>query len=360
MGISHRDKHREDIYQQLCSQIMSGAVDDVSLRAVAAQALSHPDVSSDPVLGSMVRSFIAEREAALRASITPAEQQRLKEERSKVQQAFEPTARSDFPTREALLQNFGRLERDFDGYLAQFEEARAELVLDKMRELRHRFPVHIPASNLQRCEEQLDRLMKRAGQYRRQIEELAKQAAAAAESGDEKTAEWVRRRLEAINMLLPNLLSSQEREKLDAEISRSSQAHDTQETTRELTERQRGVAAKIKDLAGVIHRFHEIAKRLPPSDNAYRRAELNYRRAVEEIRGLNTDWLTGLVLQLETLLEDLDDPSGTMQSQLDRFIGNVRTALNGLCLEIRAWQAKGPPAPPPQPPSTEQPGSPAP
>jgi hypothetical protein len=199
--------------------------------------------------------------------------------------------------------------------------------------------------------------MKRAGQYRRQLEELAKQAAAAAESGDEKTAAWVRRRLEAINMLLPNLLSGPEREKLDAEILRCGAAHDTQETTQELLERQRGVATKIKDLAGVIHRFHEIAKRLPPSDNAYRRAELNYKKAVEEIRGLNTEWLTGLVLQLETLLEDLDDPGGAMQSQLDRFIADVRTALNGLCLEIRAWQAKGPP---PQPPSAEQPGPPAP
>ena len=97
MGISYRDKHRQDIYQQLCSQIMSGAVDDVSLRAVAARAPSHPDVNSDPVLGSMVRSFIAEREAALRASITPAEQQKLKEERSKVREAFEPDGAPRFP-----------------------------------------------------------------------------------------------------------------------------------------------------------------------------------------------------------------------------------------------------------------------
>ena len=34
-GLSYRDKHRQDIYQQLCSQIMSNAVDSSSLQAVA-------------------------------------------------------------------------------------------------------------------------------------------------------------------------------------------------------------------------------------------------------------------------------------------------------------------------------------
>lgn len=349
-GISYRDKHREDVYQQLCAEIMSSAVDESSLHSIAARALNHPDVCADPVLGSMIQSFIAQREASLRVGRTPAEKHADHEQTSKLRHAFDAGPR--FPTREELLVNFARLQRDFDAYLSQFEENRAQFVLDKMRLLRQRFPVHIPAADLQRCEEQYDRLSKRAGTYRRQIRELAEQGRQAAASGDDATAAWVIRRLQAINMLLPTLLPVPELDRLRDEISRSSATHDSEEASREMRERQRAVVQKIKELAGIIHRFHELAAKLPPEHNAYRRAEVNYRRAVEEIRRLDTEWLTGLVLQLETLLDDLDDPGGEMQSQLDRFIGNVRTALNRLCLEIRSWQAKRGPsasAPPGRP-----------
>lgn len=359
MGISYRDKHRQDIYQQLCSEIMRSAVDTTSLQAIAGRALNHPDVNADPVLASMIRAFIAQREASLRAGVTPADKQSDLEHASKLRHGFDVPTRCEYPTREALLTAFGRLQRDFDAALAQFEEARAQVTLDRMRDLRDRFPVHIPAADLQRCEEQFDRLLRRTGQYQRQIKELAAQAAAAASSGDQKTAAWVMRRLQAINTLLPTLLPPRDLEKLQAEITKSGEDHETQETTRELMERQREVAAQIKNLAGVIHRFHEISLRLPPDDNAYRRAEANYRRAVEEIRGLDTNWLTSLVLQLEALIEDLDDPTGQMQNQLDRFIASVRSALNRLCLEIRARQrarsAPRNPEPPPTRPADSSP-----
>ncbi len=345
-GVPYREKHREDIYQQLCSEIMSAAVDEASLQSVALRAMNHPDVASDGVLAAQLRSFITEREAALRAAMTPAENEALKAQRSKVHAAFEAPAWRAFPTREELLLAFGRMQREFDGYLAQFEESRARQVLERMRELRRRYPVHLPAADLQRCEEQYDQLLKRAGLYRRQIPELAARGAAAAREGDEQTAAWVLRRLQAIHTLLPNLLPLPQLEQLRGEIAQSSKLRETQEAQREFIEAQREVATKIRDLAGVIHRFHELAGKLPPEHEAYRRAEANYRRAVAEIRGLDTEWLTGLVLQLETLMEDLDDPADQVQNQLDDFIARVRTALNRLCLEIRAWQSK-PANPPP-------------
>jgi hypothetical protein len=352
-GVPYREKHREDIYQQLCSEIMSAAVDDVSLQSIALRAMNHPDVAADGVLAAQLRSFIAEREAALRAAMTPDEKETLKAQRSKLRGAFETPAWREFPTREELQLAFSRMQRVFDGYLAQFEEGRARQVLDRMRELRRRYPVHLAAACLQRCEEQYDQLLKRAGLYRRQIPELAARGAAAAHAGDEKTAAWVMRRLQAIHTLLPNLLPLAQLEPLQAQITHSSRVREAQELQREFLERQQQVAAKIRGLAGVIHRFHELSGKLPPAHEAYRRAEANYRWAVAEIRGMNTEWLSGLVLQLETFMDDLDDPAGQVQSQLDDFIARVRTALNRLCLEIRAWQGKRPPpaplggAPPP-------------
>ena len=352
-GVPYREKHRQDIYQQLCAQIMSSAVDDVSLKAVAARAMNHPDVSADSVLASMVRSFIAQREAALRSRLTPGEQQAQADDKSKLRRAFDATYAGGFPTKESLRASFSRLQREFESHVAQFEELRARQMLDRMRLMRQRFPVHLASSELQRAEEQLDQLLKRAGTYRRQLRTLAEQGAGAARTGDQVTANWVLRRLHAVHTVLPNLLPEPELEALSQSITRSGAEHDLLEVRAEFRERQREIATRIKSLTGVVHTFHQLSLRLPHTDDAYRHAETAYRRALDEIRTMNTDWLSGLVLQLESLLDDLDDPTGEMQSQCDKFIASVRTAVNRLCLEIRAFQkpkvppGPGPDAPPP-------------
>jgi hypothetical protein len=348
-GVPYRDKHRQDIFQELCSQIMSVAVDEASLRHVAARALNHPDVHADPTLAAMVRSFIAQREAVLRARLTPQEEHARTEEQSKVRRAFEDSSGGGFPTKEALRTSFSRLQHDFDALLAQFEEARARQVLDRMRTMRHRFPAHISARDLQHCEEQLDILLRRAGTYRRQIRQLAERGAEAARTGDQVTAAWIMRRLQAIHKLLPSLLPAPELEPLNRLITQQSAEHETQETREEFFGRQLQITTQIKRLAGIVHSFHQLESRLSPTDEAYQRAEANYRRALADVRNLNTDWLSGLVLELEALLDDLEDPGGEMQSQLDKFIGSVRTSLNRLCLEIRGHQ-RGPAAPGSNPP----------
>ena len=347
-GLAWRDKHRHDLYQRLCAEILRTAVDNASLDAVASRTLSHPEVAGDPMLSSMLRSFIAERDASLRAErITPGEAYERAAHASKLRSGFSQHSICDFPTREELRDTHARLQHEFDRLLAQFEVTRAEQTLDRMRDLRRRFPVHIPAADLQRSEEQYDRLLRRVAQYRRQIETLADRGADAARAGDLETAGWIARRLDAIHTLLPSLLTEQQVAALREQIDRSGAEHENEEAARELTERKHAVATRIRHLAGVVQRFHDIANRLPPEHNAYRRAEANYRHALDEIRGLDTEWLTGLVLELETLLDDLDDPTGRMHDQLDQFIANVRTALNRLCLEIRARQrSRGTPPPP--------------
>jgi hypothetical protein len=353
-GLAARDKHRQGTYQQLCAQIMREAVDTDSLQHVAARALSHPDLAGDATLAAMVRSFIAEREAALRAARrTPAEDHARQEQASKLQHAFAGAHGAEYPTRGALLGAFAQLHRDFDAYIAQFEEQRAQRTLCKMRDLRQGYPVHIPPGDLQQCEERFDRLLRRIGTYRRQLEELAGRGAAAAQAGDQKTAAWILRRLEAVHTLLPHLLPTEQLEGLRALITRSGSEHESRESALELINRERAVGNRIRNLAGVIHRFHEVARQAPRDAEAYCRAEANYRRAVEEIRALDTDWLAGLIVQLETMLADLDDPA-PLQTQLDQFIVNVRTALNRLRVEIRGIQTGGPPLPgsaPPSPPA---------
>ena len=98
------------------------------------------------------------------------------------------------------------------------------------------------------------------------------------------------------------------------------------------------MAGEIKRLGGVIYRFHRLSSKGDRTSPEYLRAEAAYRAAYEQVRQHDTSWLTGLLLELETYLDDLDDPEGKAQEQLDRFIGTVRTALNQLCLLIREIQ----------------------
>ncbi len=338
-GLSSRDKHRQAVYQRLCAELMSSAIDEQSLATAAKRVMNHTDVRGDGMLASMLRSFIAQREAALRSSrATPDQTYHAESERSKLTHAFGGAGPAEAPSREDVQHIWQRMQREYEGYLAQFEESYAHDMLVKLRQMRHRFPGFIRAVDLQECEEKFDRLSVRAGQYRRQIEELALRGAEGALEGDERTAAWVIRRLHAIHTLLPNLLPLTEFKGLREQITRSSVTHESEEAARELIERQQEVMRKIKHLASAIHRFHEVSRRYARESNTYRRAELNYQAALQDIRSMDTDWLTSLVIELEGLLEDLDDPGEQMQSRLDGFIATVRDALNRLCREVRAHQ----------------------
>lgn len=350
-GLAARDKRRQDVYQQICADIMRSAVDERSLEAVAARAMNHPEVSADSILAGLVRSFVAERYAALRGRVSPTEQHQLRMEESKLRGGFRVRG-CEYPTPEEVQAARERLVHDLETAVGQHDIARAEYALDKLRDLRRRYPVHVAAQELQQCEEQFDELLRRVATYQRQIRELAERGKQAARDGDEDAAGWIARRLQALHMLMPTILAEQELEKLLAAIDFGEQEHDTRVARQALLSQERAVAAQIKRLAAVVQRFHQLAQRLPPEDTVYQRAEQEYLRAVAEIRTLNTEWLTGLMLQLEALLDDLDDPDGQIQSQLDVFIAKVRQALNRLCLEIRTWRARqaAEPNPAPAPP----------
>ncbi len=338
-GMAARDRRRQDVYQQLSAEIMREAVDSVSLQAVARRALNHPEVVADAQLKGMVRSFIAEREAAL-VRPPPAEaEHRARQHASKLQHAFDAPAPRDFPTRAETLAQFARRLSDFETALTHFDEHSARQALEGLRGLRARFPVHITAENLQRCEEQHDRFLRRIATYRRQLRELADRGAAAAAAGDAKAAAWILRRFDAIRTLVPGLVPEVMLAELRARITNSEEQTETRELRRELLRRERAVADEIKQLAAAIRQYEQAVRQAPANSPELQRAETAYRAAVERVRALDSDWLAGLILQLETLLDDLQDPTGELHNQLEQFIVRVRAALNRLRVEVRSIQA---------------------
>ena len=329
-------KHRDSAYQQICSQIVREASDLPTLSAAAGRALSHPDVCGDPGLAAMVRTFIAEREAALRTRHRVEHPE--PEDDSQLRTAFEEIDSAEFPTRKQLLASFMRHQKDFEVHLAQYNEAAARYAVEKLRELARRFPVHIDGDVVTQHEEQFEEFSQRCTTMQKQIDDVTRQAVDAAREGDQKTASWLLKRLRAIHALTPVLLPQERFETLREQVLESGRAQEHREALREVIAREREVATQIKQAGGVIYRFHKVASQLPPESEQFKRAEAAYREAVDEVRKRDTEWLTGLLLELETYFEDLNDPAGKAQEQLDRFIGTVRSALNQLRLVIRAIQ----------------------
>lgn len=337
-GRPHETKHREAAFQQLSAQILRETTDEHTLSAAGNRALASADASADPILAGMLRSFVAEQEYLLRQNAR-FEHPEQSEDDSKLTHAFDVKKSAPPPTRPEIRAAFAHFEHDLDAYVARFEEDAARQTLDKMWEFQRRYPIHIEAETVHQYEDTIDRLRKRRELYQTQVDHLAAQAAQAAARGQQKRATWMVRRLEAITHLLPNVLSTEHLDEIRGLVGRRRAEHDQKECTRELLQRERNVAREVRALAGVIHRYHELAEAGARNTDSFRRAEQNYRKAVRILRARDTEWLTGLLLELETMIDDLDDPDGQARAQVDRFIESVRVALGRLHREIREIQA---------------------
>ena len=329
-------KHRDAVYQTLCAQIVREATDLQSLAASAARALGHPDVSSDPMLGAVLRGFIAEREAYLRQASLLAH--RAGPGQVAAQKALRTARQHGIPDQARVLKALLSSRHEFEVSLAEYNEP-TRAALQNIEDLGCRFPVHVEAAVVRDCRQKFEAFVARCERYRQQVEQVAAQAVEAARRGEPKTADWLLRRLRAIHALTPVLLSAERFEAIAQQIQRVSQKHAQREARAALIARERAVADRIKRAGAAIYRFHRASAEWPPESEEYQRAEAAYNAAVEEVRSLDTDWLTGLLLDLETYLDDLHDPEGRTEMQLDRFIGTVRVALRQLRQEIRAITA---------------------
>lgn len=343
-GIPADAKHREAVFQQVCGQIMRETRDLQSLEQAGARALNHPDVQRDTILAGMVRGFLLEREMDFKSQQRdrhPSEQVG-----SHLRRAFGDRVEDRGPTKAQLQSAFQKVRMEFEEQSAQFEETASRAALVQMRGMLKSHPEQIDKSVLEECEEKHAKLVARCDLYRQQIEELAQQAVDAARSGDQKTAAWTLRRMSAVHEMRPMLLPVDRFAVLREQIVRAGAEHDQHEALRALATRERAVAAEIKKLGEVVDRYHKAAQQLPHDDSRYLRIQAQYERAVAEIRSHDAEWLAELMIELDALVEDLQDTSGQAETQVDRFITSVRTALHRLRKEIQAIQREQPGAEP--------------
>jgi hypothetical protein len=329
-------KRREAIFQQRCSEIMRETRNLESLAYAAARALGHPEVHADPVLHAMLRSFIAEREAEIRARAPVPEG--AEDEEPEGGPTVKKAPEFKLPLRERVQGTLSKLRLDLEGHLTTYNEAGAKEELVRIRDLRKRYPGHVESEVVERCEEQVKRVGKERDLFRTQLNELVDQAAKAIRRGNQKTAAWVLRRLSAIHTLLPAILPEDHLETLRERILQSGEKQERHEAARNLVTREQAVGAEIKRLGAIIHRYHKLSQRAPVDQDVIRQAEAEYHRAVEEVRSHGDDWLADLMIELDCLLEDLHGPRDRAEAQVDKFVNNVRLALRSMRGEIEQIQ----------------------
>ncbi|MBU0617339.1 MAG: hypothetical protein KKI02_06465 [Planctomycetes bacterium] len=335
-GVRSDAKRREAIFQQRCSEIMRETRNLESLSYAAARALGHPEVHTDPVLHAMLRAFISEREAEIRARAqVPGT---AEDEEAEAHPAVKQAPEFRLPLRERVQGTLSKLRLELEGHLTNYNEAGARETLVRIRDLRKRYPGHVELEVVERCEEQLKRVGEKRDLFRKQLTELVEQAAEAVTHGDQKTAAWVLRRLSAIHKLLPAILPEDRLKELRQTVVQSEQRLERHEAARNLVAREQAVGAEIKRLGAIIHRYHRLSQRGPADHAVIRRAEEEYRGAVQEVRSHNDEWLADLMIELDCLLEDLHGPRNRAEAQVDKFVNNVRLALRSMQEEIEQIQ----------------------
>lgn len=329
-------KHREAVYHQRCMEIMRESRDLASLAAAASRALNHPEVAGDATLTAMVRAYVSECEARLRVqgggeTVSPVA-------KSQLLRPFEQPANPTLVTREQAAAAYNRLRLRLEEHLSHYDENAAAEVMVSLWDLYERYPRWVERASVERCQEQVRRLTERRDQFRSQLETLITEARKAAQRGDEKTAGWFVRRLSAIQMLLPTILPRERFNEIAAEVRRYTRRHDQRETLSRLMERERAVAEEVKRIGAIVNRCQRISARAAEEPGLQEEAEQEWRRVVEELRAHHNDWLAELMLEIDTMIDDLHDPDGRIHAQADRFLKSVRQALAQLHAHVRAIQ----------------------
>lgn len=335
-GVRFDAKRREAIFQQRCGEIMRELRDLESLSFAAARALGHPEVHGDPVLVGMLRVFVSEREAELRARLYlpgMGESDEDSEDTDKERQEI-----SKAPLRQRVRLTLSKLQHEFAAHIAAYAIGGARDAFDHIKELRRRYPAHVDADFVEHCEEQMRTLAQRRDEFREHLTELTQQAVQAMERGDQRTAAWVRRRLDAVHANLPAVLTEERLESLKAALRECGERQDRHEVARQLVAREQAVAGDVKRLGKITHKYYTLLKNSPVDSKTLRQASEEFEQARDDLRGYDDEWLADLMIELDCLLVDMYGPAESQHraaQQVDKFVDNVREMLQRLRGEIR-------------------------
>lgn len=335
-GLTSDAKRREAVFQRRCGEILREVRDLESLSYAAARALGHPEVHGDPVLVGMLRVFISEREAELRSSAhLPSGGDSYAQT---ADQADLGMNLSKPPLRERVHLSLMKLRQEFVSHDAAYAIGAARETLDHIKDLRRRYPAHVDAKLVEECDEKARTLEQRRDEFRVHLDELVQHAGRATENGDQKTAAWVRRRLDAVHANLPAVLPLERLEAMKETLRQCGERQERHEVARRLVAREQAVGADVKRISKAVHDYQALLQQPPQDPQAARRIVEAYDQACEQLGTYDDEWLADLMIELDCLLVDLrgsQESQSRAAAQVDKFVENVRDTLQRMIRTVR-------------------------
>lgn len=335
----HVARHREQLFQQFTADILRESRDQNSLRYAADRALSNPETRRDSQLETMIRSFIAERQAELEARLSRQREETSRSNPHSGAQAPSPDAATpaamDESTRRQYRFRFERMDRDLAERLAHFDLAGATDLLRRLEDLQKQYPDIVRETEIQRRRMDYQKAVTRRAEIAAEIDALERDVIGSAEHGDATVTAALLKKLSAVHATRPEMLTPARLEQIRAKLDGISAQSESREALQALMARERSVAGEIRRLADAVHAFHLEAHGLPPDDPRYTAIEQNYFNAVREVRHHDRAWLADLMVELGDLAARIHEPSGPRSVQIDQFVERVRHAISHMVAEIR-------------------------
>lgn len=329
-------KARDAIYERCVAEILREGLDQSRLDRVAARVMNSREVAIDTVLTGMLRAAIAQRSAEIaRNSERPAAVQ-VEDHGG----PGRPRAGSPEWTRLQVHGAAVRLVQRLEECIAHYQESSATEMLERLEKLANQYCDLVDPGLLERARNAYRVCRERTDRWRQMVDQLADWGVEAARCGDESRADWIVRRLHAVHALRGDVLNEPHMLALCAKIRQAEDAVHDQEALQALRERERKIAAELRQLALTIREFHNVARAWPPESAEFRAAAEQYRAAVRDVKHHDQEWLTSMFMELEDVIGELHDHAEQAHGHVDLFIDRVRHALLKMRAEIREIHAE--------------------
>lgn len=321
-------RRREAAFLRWSAAILREGVDDKTLDAISNRAFLSSEVSGDPALSEMLRTFVAGRRTELAA-------QRREQESGPSATPMTPPRESE-PDRYQTNLAFDRLLVELETHLRYLDEHGAREALARLEDMRSRYPQWIAPQRLDSAKTDFQAMLHRRDHLRQQVDELEERTIRAARTGDHETASAALKKLSAIHATRPSLLPDARLERIRAALVAASEREEHRAAARELVAREKAVLEEVRGLVAAVHEFHNAVQQLPHDSPKYRAAEHRYRDTVRAVKAHDTEWLCDLIVELSDLIEEIHAPHPQADQQLDRFIRTIKHYLHTARNEILA------------------------
>jgi hypothetical protein len=333
-------KQRDIVYQHWSGVLQREARDLVSLEQISARALADPDVCDDPTLQNMIHADLQRCRAELQQKLQ-AEQSQAAASRSRADERSMPPEPISTAPPEEVRKVFNRLAQTLCASLEQGDETETRAVLGKMRVLQEQSPGVIPATVIGEYGQRVEKLRVHIKQLTDEITALAERAVSASRNGSEQDLARSMRRLTAIHAAHPRLLDEPGLEDVRRDVADAADQHrQHQLTIKKLLERERAITAEIETLAVAVRDFHQVAIAAPDTSEEFRKAEATYLRTIQKVRTYDTEWFSGVVLDMADLLAQWAVPPLGAEGQIDRFLDSITAGLKSIRAEMREIESE--------------------